>query len=156
MTIEYTRKDCKYSMQFSSLELEGYNNKTIDVLLLSKIKEKYLHKCSTQGYISEIDKIVSKQLPVITNKDLSADVTFHMIIRVLIANYNVNDKITCKIDTIDTNIGAYISIEKPFVIFLLATDSTKTIKIGETVSLRVVAKKIDQEEIHLICELYDN
>lgn len=154
--IEYKEQYCKYSLQFSSLELDDYNSQTIDKLLLSRIKEKFMGKCTIDGYISDVHKIVGKDLPIITNKDLSADVTFSNInTRVTIANYNIGDIIKCTIDKLDMNIGSYISMNKPFIIFLIASDNIRTIKIGEQVNLKIVAKKIDQQEIHLIGELFD-
>ena len=141
-----------FDIQLTSLELSN-RNKNLDDLLMERIKLKYMNKCTNIGYINDILRIVNIGDAIISNKDLSADVNIIVNTEIVVTNQNVGDTIECTIDTLDKKIGSYMSIQSPFIIFIITTAASKHIKVGNTVKAKIVAKKIEMNEIHLIAEL---
>jgi DNA-directed RNA polymerase subunit E'/Rpb7 len=142
-----------YTLSLPFMEIDNINNKEIAKLLLQKMKVLLEGKCVKYGYIKKINKIKNISQGIINTADLSSDVTYSFTMDVDSTNYNVGDTTTISLDLLDTNIGAWISHSEPFTFFIMQTLSTTSLCVGDEVSIKIVMRKCDSNEIHLIGEI---
>lgn len=145
-----------------------YLDKNIKHQILKVVKERYEKKCSDYGYINKINKISQISEGTIYDCDLSGNISYSLDIDANIVDYKVNETVVAKITSIDENIGALLSTKikhlndkkfhscnNVFVLFLILSDETSDIKVGENVNIEIVARRVEMvdNQIHLIGKL---
>jgi DNA-directed RNA polymerase subunit E'/Rpb7 len=145
-----------------------YLDKNIKRQILKVIKERYEKKCSEYGYINKINKISRVSEGTIYDCDLSGNISYNLDIDANITDYKVGEVVSSKITSIDENIGALMSTkikslddkkynvcDEVFVLFLIINESTEHLKVGETINVEIVARRVEvlDNQIHLIAKI---
>lgn len=146
-----------------------YLDKNIKHQILKNIKETYEKKCLEVGYIHKINKISKMSEGTIYDCDLSGNISFNLDVDANIINYNIGDRVICKISEINENLGAIIckkikhDNEKKFhnydvfilIIILEDNNELKNIRINDLVKVEIYERKVVilDNQIHLFGRL---
>lgn len=110
----------------------------LDTIMLKKVKDDLVNKCTGYGFIKQIFRIQKKSEGFITN---NSDIIFTLFLEVLICNPQIGDEIECDITDKDDRIGKPMMKREPLLVIIF---SEEDYEIGDTIIGRITDKRIDK------------
>jgi hypothetical protein len=131
-----------------------FHDTDISTHLLQAAKTKYNGKCTIDGYISNVQSIKKIGSAKVSGHDLSGNIHINIIMSIDIIMYQ-NDPFYCKITKLDSNMGAYLSENDPFIIiipFLEKDTRGSRRKKNDIIRVKIRHIKCQEDNIVIIAE----
>ena len=126
-----------------TVEPKFFNSK-IKKFLLSKIRYELENKCTKDGYIKKVHKIINKSLGKIYSCDLSGDVVYDVTVEVTICCPEIGQELECMITSLESRVGAIICKNDPLLIMILNHNSSAD--IGDTINIIIKQIRFKQND----------
>lgn len=145
-----------YQIIVEPYEIGSFKKQHYKQIFLQRLKEQHEGKCMPYGYVESVEKVLSYSSGEVYDCDLSGRVVYNIVADIKLKNYSIGDKATIKLESKNDGIGAYISIDEPFIFFVF-NKTDKKIELHEPVEVEIKGKRIIGEEnvIHIVAEIID-